>query len=120
MTKLKFYSGLREIGGTVVGVETDTAICLFDFGFSYADRLDNKVSFHKGLEAYDYVKLGVLNAIDGVYENDIAHKLGIKGYGETDKEVFIIISHMHIDHMGGLGCLDQKLPVYMSSDSARL
>ena len=116
MTKLTFYSGLKEIGGTVVGVETETAICLFDFGFSYADRLDNKVSFHKGLEAYDYVKLGVLNAIDGIYEPE----LGIKGFGETDKKVFVIISHMHIDHMGGLGCLDQKLPVYMSSESARL
>ena len=120
MTKLTFYSGLKEIGGTVVGVETDKAICLFDFGFSYADRIDNKVSLRKGNEAYDYVKLGILNAIDGIYEPDIAHKLEIKGYGELDKDVFVIISHMHIDHMGGLGALDQKLPVYMSRESATL
>ncbi len=120
MTKLTFFSGLKEIGGTVVGVETDKAICLFDFGFSYADRIDNKVSLRKGNEAYDYVKLGILNAIDGIYEPDIAHKLEIKGYGELDKEVFVIISHMHIDHMGGLGALDQKLPVYMSRESATL
>ena len=120
MTKLKFYSGLREIGGTVVGVETEKAICYFDFGFAVADRLDHKVHLRKGNEAFDYVKLGVLNAIDGIYEHETAQKLGIKGYGETDKEIFFIISHMHIDHMGGLGCLDQKIPVYMSSDSATL
>ncbi len=120
MTKLTFYSGLKEIGGTVVGIETEKAICLFDFGFSYADRIDNKVNLRKGMEAYDYVKLGVLNAIDGVYEPEIAHKLEIKGCGEVEKEIFIIISHMHIDHMGGLGALDQRLPVYMSKESATL
>ena len=120
MTKLKFYSGLKEIGGTVVGIETDSTICYFDFGFSNADRLDSKVHLRKGHEASDYVRLGVLGAIDGIYEPETAHELGLKGYGETDKEVFFIISHMHIDHMGGLGCLDQRVPVYMSSDSARL
>ncbi len=120
MTKLRFHSGLREIGGTVVAVETQSTICYFDFGFSYADRIDNKVNLRKGCEAFDYVNLGVLNAIDGIYEPETAKKLGIKGYKETDKEVFFIISHMHIDHMGGLGCLDKDVPVYMSSDSAKL
>ena len=120
MAKLTFLSGLREIGGTVVAVETDTTICYFDFGFSYADRIDNNVELRKGSEAFDYVKLGVLNAIDGIYEKETAHRLGLKAYGETDKEVFIIISHMHIDHMGGLGALDGQVPVYMSADSARL
>ncbi|MDC7294404.1 MBL fold metallo-hydrolase [Butyrivibrio sp. DSM 10294] len=120
MAKLTFISGLREIGGTVVAVETKTTICLFDFGFAYADRIDDKVRLRPGNEAYDYVRLGVLNAIDGIYEPETAHKLGVKAYGETDKEIFIIISHMHIDHMGGLGALDQGVPVYMSADSARL
>ena len=120
MAKLTFISGLREIGGTVVAVETDTTICYFDFGFAYADRIDNKVELRKGSEAFDYVKLGVLNAIDGIYEAKTAKKLGLKAYGETDKKIFIIISHMHIDHMGGLGALHQDVPVYMSADSAKL
>lgn len=120
MTKLRFYSGLREIGGTVVAVETENTACFFDFGFSYADRIDDKVCLREKKEAFDYVNLGVLNAIDGIYEPDTAKKLGLKAYGETDKEIFFIISHMHIDHMGGLGCLDRKVPVYMSADSAKL
>ena len=47
MTNLKFYSGLREIGGTVVAVETDKAICIFDFGYAHADRIDDKVKVRK-------------------------------------------------------------------------
>ncbi len=120
MAELKFYSGLREIGGTVVAIETEKAVCIFDFGYAYVDRMDDKIHLRKGLEVFDHVKLGVLNEVDGIYEPEIAHKLGLKGYGETEKEVFAIISHMHIDHMGGLWALDQRMPVYMSRESAVL
>ncbi len=120
MTQLKFYSGLREIGGTVVAIETDKAICIFDFGYANADRLDDKVYTRPGKETTDLVKLGILDRVDGIYEKEDAHALGLKAYGEVDKEVFVIISHMHIDHMGGLGSLAKELPVYMSSDSAIL
>lgn len=120
MTNLKFYSGLREIGGTVVAVETDKAICIFDFGYAHADRIDDKVKVRKDKETIDLVRLGVLDRVDGIYEEKDAHELGLKAYGEIDKEVFVIISHMHIDHMGGLGSLASKLPVYMSRESAVL
>ena len=120
MTKLKFYSGLREIGGTVVAVETEQAICIFDFGYAHADRIDDKVKVRPGKETTDFVNLGVLDRVDGIYEEEDAHELGLKAYGEIEKEVFVIISHMHIDHMGGLGSLSSKLPVYMSRESAVL
>ncbi|MBO6240277.1 MAG: MBL fold metallo-hydrolase [Butyrivibrio sp.] len=117
MTKLKFYSGLREIGGTVVAVETKKAICIFDFGYAHADRIDDKVKVRPGKETTDLVNLGVLDRVDGIYEEKDAHELGLKAYGETEREVFVIISHMHIDHMGGLGSLANNLPVYMSRES---
>ena len=47
MTKVTFYRGLREIGGTVVAVETEKAVCLFDFGFSVTERADSKVSLRE-------------------------------------------------------------------------
>ena len=120
MTKIKFYSGLREIGGTVVAVETDKAVCIFDFGYAFVGRLDESVCTRKGHEVQDFMRLGILNRIDGIYESHAAGELNLKAYGETDKKYFAIISHMHIDHMGGLGCLDPKMPVYMSNDSAKL
>lgn len=119
MTKLSFYNGLREIGGTFVVVETEYAKCMFDFGFAVADRGDDKIHKRKDYAA-DYVKIGILPPADGIYSEVTAHKLGLKAYGEMDKECFLVISHMHIDHMGGLGSLSQQIPVYMSEDSLRL
>lgn len=120
MTKLNFYNGLREIGGTFVEVETEKAKCMFDFGFAVADRMDKNVKLRKDCYAADYAALGMLTPADGIYDKNTAKKLGIKAYGETKQECFFIISHMHIDHMGGLGMLDPGVPVYMSEDSLRL
>lgn len=120
MTKLGFYNGLKEIGGTFVVVETDTARCMFDFGFANADIIDNKVSCAPGDMAYYYVNLGILTPMDGIYDDNTSHKLGLKSFSEDTKKNFFIISHMHIDHMGGLGMLDPDVPVYMSMDSLKL
>ena len=94
MTTLTFYNGLREIGGTFVVVETDEARCMFDFG--------------------------VLASQDGIYDEETAKILGLVSFENDKKKNFFVISHMHIDHMGGLGMLDQNLPVYMSEDSLKL
>jgi mRNA degradation ribonuclease J1/J2 len=120
MTKLRFFNGLKEIGGTFVAVETDTTRCMFDFGFANADIIDNKAKVAEGDWAYNYVNLGILTPMDGIYDDNTAHRLGLKSYSEDDKDNFFIISHMHIDHMGGLGMLDDAVPVYMSSDSCKL
>lgn len=120
MTKLTFYNGLREIGGTFVEVETDKAKCMFDFGFAVADRLDSKVNMRKKAGGADYVALGMLTPADGIYDENTAGRLNVAPYGKTSKECFFIISHMHIDHMGGLGLLHPDIPVYMSTDSLRL
>lgn len=120
MTKLGFYNGLKEIGGTFVVVETDTARCMFDFGFANADIIDNKISCSPENMAYYYVNLGILTPMDGIYDEETAHKLSLKSFSEDTKKNFFIISHMHIDHMGGLGMLDPNVPVYMSTDSLKL
>ncbi len=120
MTKLNFYNGLREIGGTFVEVETEKAKCMFDFGFAVADRMDKNVKLRKNCFAADYAALGVLTPAHGIYDKNTADRLNVKAYGETGQECFFLISHMHIDHMGGLGMLDQKIPVYMSADSLKL
>ena len=33
MTKISFFNGLKEIGGTFVAIETESTKCMFDFGF---------------------------------------------------------------------------------------
>lgn len=120
MTKTTFYQGLKQIGGTFVTVETECAICMFDFGFAISDRADDRIK--KRMESYteDYVRLGILPKVDGIYEKEVSDRLNVLPYGETKKECFVLISHMHIDHMGGLGMLHKDVPVYMSDESERL
>lgn len=120
MTNVTFISGLKEIGGTFVRVETDGAICLFDFGFAVAARIDSAVRLRPEALAADYARLGMLPKEPGIYEPAAAAALGVAPCGGVDKPVFFFISHMHIDHMGGLDMLDPGVPVYMSADSLTL
>ena len=117
MTNITFYNGLREIGGTFIAIETEVSCLMFDFGFAASGRMDNKIK--NRLEHYpeDCVRLGLLPQIDGVYNKKVADRLGVLPYGEAQKKCYFIISHMHIDHMGGLGMLDPDIPVYMSEES---
>lgn len=120
MTKIKFYGGLRSIGGTFIEVETEKSKCMFDFGFAVSDRMDNKIKFRENDLVADYIELGVIAKTDGVFDEYTCNKLDMLPYGKTEKECFFIISHMHIDHMGGLGMLDDNVPVYMSENSLKL
>ena len=45
MTKISFFNGLKEIGGTFVAIETENTKCMFDFGFAVAGRMDAKIRF---------------------------------------------------------------------------
>lgn len=120
MTKITFYQGLKEIGGTFVAVETKKARCMFDFGFSVTTPMDEKIQKRKSSYGADYIRLGQLPAVDGIYGKRTAQKTGVLPFGKSKKNCFFIISHMHIDHMGGLASLHQEIPVYMSEDSLRL
>ena len=119
MTRISFYNGLREIGGTFVAIETKEAVCIFDFGFAVSGRSDERI-LKRDEYAADYVRLGMLTPYDGIYDEKTAKLTGLKPYGAIGKEVFFVISHMHIDHMGGLGSLAKEVPVYMSEDSLKL
>lgn len=120
MTNVTFIHGLTEIGGTFVKVETDGAICLFDFGFAVANRIDPAVRLRPEALAADYARLGMLPREAGIYEPAAAAAIGVAPCGGVEKPVFFFISHMHIDHMGGLDMLDPGVPVYMSADSLTL
>ncbi len=120
MTKITFYKGLNVIGGTFIKVETEKAVLMFDFGFTVMRDIDSNVRLREGHIPEDYVRIGRLPAADGIYEEAVAEKIDCIPYGKTEKPHFFIISHMHIDHMGGLDMLDPNIPVYMSKDSLRL
>lgn len=120
MTKIHFYKGLRTIGGTVVEIETEKSRCLFDFGIIYQNELDSQVKMRENSIVRDYLKIGILPMISGIYDGRDIEGLTLKAWPDKEKEVFFLISHMHIDHMEALGMLAQEIPVYMPEESLKL
>ena len=120
MAKIKFYNGLKQIGGTFICVETDIARCMFDFGFAMPDFYDSNVNVRREHYQSDYIKMNLLPSADEIYNEKTAEECGLIPAAKSNKKNFFFISHMHIDHMGGLGMLDESIPVYMSQDSKKM
>lgn len=120
MTTLCFYQGLRTIGGTVLEIATEQARCLFDFGLVYSPGDDARILPRKHAVVADALKTGGFPKADGLFDRKDLADLPLAAYGETQPLPFVLISHMHIDHMGGLGLLARDAEVYMSEDSLRL
>ena len=119
---IRYVNGLREIGGTFVEVETLRTKCMFDFGFSSAHLLDPQIPLGDEMGAARLAAIGILPVTDGIYDARNARALRVLPYGEpaVGKECFFLISHLHIDHMGGLGFLHPDIPVYMTRESLKL
>ncbi|MBE0601370.1 MAG: MBL fold metallo-hydrolase, partial [Firmicutes bacterium] len=120
MTTLRFYQGLATIGGTIVDIQTEAARCLFDFGLVYDPRIDARVLPRPDACVHDGLMTGSLAPIEGVYGQEALRGLPLKAYGQTQPEPFVLISHMHIDHMGALPTLAEDVEVFLSEDSLRL
>ncbi len=120
MTTLCFYQGLKTIGGTVLEIATEQARCLFDFGPVYSPADDARVLPRRHAMVSDALKTGVFPRADGLYDRKELADVPLPAYGETRPLPFVLISHMHIDHMGGLGLLARDAEVYMSEESLRL
>ena len=119
---VKFVNGLKEIGGNFIEIETEKAKCMFDFGYAKGGFLDGAIPLRREFAASDLALPGVLPITNGIYDKVNSEVLGVLPYGDTSlsKECFILISHLHIDHIGGLGCLHPHIPVYMTEDSLKL
>ena len=68
----------------------------------------------------DGLRLGALPPIEGLYNRTDLRSLPLPAYGESLPLPFVLISHMHIDHMGALGLLADEAEVYMTEDSRKL
>lgn len=123
-TKIRFWGGLRTIGGTIVSIEYHNARVIFDFGmiFSPATSIfDGTIQQRVHRNVHDHVKLGMVPPIDGIYEQaDITGMDGVVPYEQDRRDTAVFVSHLHLDHMGGIGMLSPKLPIYMTKESVEL
>ena len=84
MTSLTFYGGIGEVGGNKILLEDKGTKIFIDFGKSFAKigtYFQEFVQPRKSNGLGDYIDLGMLPDINGLYRNDlVAH------YGSTPKE----------------------------------
>jgi len=117
MTTLRFYKGLNTIGGTVVEIQTEDACCIFDFGLDGATEIDRRVKLRPEAMVRDHLAAGCLPMVTGLYDHAELGNIPLTSYSEAEIKPFVLISHMHIDHMGALGFLSKEVDVFMSEDS---
>lgn len=118
MTNTRFWSGLETIGGNIVEVSTEKARVLCDFGLAVADN--TKDPLKSGSELEKAIAKGTLPAVPGLYDTNGFESLLLEGAEENTKQTALFISHLHLDHMGGLKFLPEDVTVYLSEDSYKL
>jgi ribonuclease J len=114
MTTLTFYGGINEIGGNKILLEDRKTRVFLDFGFSFSK---NKKFYSEFLQPRvcngigDYLELGIIPDLDGIYRNDLLKNEGRK----TSKYPSIngvILSHAHADHAWHISLLHENMPIY--------
>lgn len=122
-TKIRFWSGLKTIGGTIVSVEYENSRVIFDFGLNYSPAEEFsaavKPRYHALVE--DYINLNKIPPMDGLYSRKALRNLNsIISAEEEERNTIVIISHLHLDHIGAMGLISSSIPVYLTEESLRL
>lgn len=123
-TVLKFYRGMKTIGGTIIEIQYDNSSVIFDFGSVFNGGnpvLDGIIQKREHALVRDLIKLQAIPAIDGYYEaSQFLGKPPVVTAEEDTRERAVFISHLHLDHMAYMGCIARSIPVYMSKPSLKL
>ncbi|WP_277630841.1 MBL fold metallo-hydrolase [Atopococcus tabaci] len=118
MTDYRIWSGLNTIGGNIVEVRTKQARVICDFGLSVPSEEPTAAENMPELEKL--LLRGELPAIPWLYDTAEFTVMELPSYQEAEMETVLFVSHLHLDHMGGLRYLPEGTCVYMSKDSYKL
>ena len=117
MTSLRFYGGVDEIGGNKILIKDKNNLFL-DFGMSFSQAkkfLSEFLQPRKCNGILDFVELGLLPWIKGIYREDYLKHCGIKDDGPSIDGV--LLSHSHMDHSSYIHHLREDIPIYMTYES---
>ncbi|MFX1344101.1 MAG: MBL fold metallo-hydrolase [Promethearchaeota archaeon] len=122
MTSITIYDGNDTIGGNKIYVEEEGEGVFLDFGTNFSN-FDNFYKWPKGPRAhrgiYDYWMLNLIPHLD-IYRKDlIPSDLDIAGAPQLDVKA-VLLSHVHSDHFGNIGLLDESIPVVASTTTLAL
>lgn len=114
MTTIKFYSGMRTIGGTVIAIESDGHRLMFDFGYVVKPVFDEHL---KPRNLTDKLRMQMLPGVDGIFSKSELQHYPLVPYEDSDLTTCFFISHMHLDHMSSLEHIASDIPIHMSNIS---
>ncbi|WP_144845614.1 MBL fold metallo-hydrolase [Paenibacillus cremeus] len=121
---ITFYAGTQTIGGTIAAIEYNNHRVVFDFGTDFRPDPETLAALR---ELNDdnalriFLEQRLLPKVDGVYPDaQVTAFPGLIGAAEFPIHTAVIISHLHLDHVGGLLCIDPGIDVYMSDKSLEL
>ncbi|MGQ9461255.1 MAG: MBL fold metallo-hydrolase [Candidatus Bathyarchaeaceae archaeon] len=112
-TSLIFYGGVNEIGGNKVLLEDGKVRIFLDFGQSFtmiAEYFTGWLCPRAINGLGDYFEFNLLPKIKGLYSKE---QLAFTDVPYTKPKIdAVFLSHAHVDHMGHILFLDEKIPVH--------
>jgi len=118
-TEINFFGGVDEIGGNKVRVSDRTTSIFLDFGMSFSKANDYFSEFlqpRKSNGISDFLELGLLPDIKGIYREDYLKHCGISCEEEPSIDG-VLISHAHMDHSAYVHHLREDIPIYVTKQS---
>jgi len=120
-TKFIMHSGLYTIGGVVCSVEYGKDRVIFEMGSAYspeADVYDGFVLPRSKSWVRDAIRTGKVPPIHGLYrKQDLDGFMGLIPAEESDLNTAVFITHLHLDHMAGMGMVAPTIPVYLNENA---
>ncbi len=119
MVDIDFYGGVDEIGGNKILVKGDEGKFFFDFGMGFSksnEFLSEFLQPRKSNGIIDFLELGFIPYIKGIYREDYLEHVGIKYEPEPSVDG-VLISHSHVDHVAYVHHLREDIPIYLNKQS---
>ncbi|MBN2066126.1 MAG: MBL fold metallo-hydrolase [Candidatus Thermoplasmatota archaeon] len=113
MVALTFYGGVDEIGGNKILLEDSGTKIFLDFGMGFTRRGKFFEEFLMPRSANgmgDFLELGLLPDIAGVYREDLLEHAGKKA--QEPDIAGVVLSHAHADHANYISFLHKDIPIY--------
>jgi len=110
---LTFYGGVNEIGGNKILLEDKKVRIVLDFGqpFTLGQNYFTDWLTPRAINGLgDYFEFNLLPKIEGLYSEE---QLTFTDLPYTKPKIdAVLLSHAHMDHMGHITFLDEKIPIH--------